>query len=196
MSYGLSIVTPPALEPIAMTIAKGHLRIDSGADDTELGTVLIPSARAAVEKYLGCKLITQTLKLSLDEFPCEGELEFPIWPVQSVTTVQYYDADDALQTLATSVYQVDVTRTPARLGLKSGQIWPATYARYAAVQITFVAGYGLTPATVPADLRAAMLLHLQDLYDGTIGEDDSVKSAKRLLDLNRSGVLSYATGQG
>ena len=43
--------------------------------------------------------------------------------------------------------------------------WPDTYDRANAINIEFVCGYGDDAEDVPASLRAAMLLHIGDLYE-------------------------------
>jgi hypothetical protein len=49
-------------------------------------------------------------------------------PLQSVTTVKYYDASGVLQTLASTVYQVDTVSQPGRIVLAPTQIWPTVQA--------------------------------------------------------------------
>ena len=64
---GLEIVSAPSSEPIAQSVAKTFLKVDTSDDDT-LITELIKTARQFCEEYTGRALITQTLKLSLDGF--------------------------------------------------------------------------------------------------------------------------------
>ena len=56
----LKLITAPAEEPVSLTEAKTHLRVDTSADDTYIAR-LITSARAHVEEaILHRPLITQT----------------------------------------------------------------------------------------------------------------------------------------
>jgi len=64
----LTIVTPPAEEPVTLTEAKNHLRVDL-SDDDSLISALIVAAREHAEAITRRAFITQTLKLSLDAFP-------------------------------------------------------------------------------------------------------------------------------
>src|SRR5688500_5745800 len=67
---GLTQVTPPAIEPMALDDAKKYLRVDTADDDVLIKT-LITAAREWVERYTGQALITQTWDYWLDHFPHE-----------------------------------------------------------------------------------------------------------------------------
>ena len=72
---GLTLVTAPASEPVSLTEAKAHLRLDS-ADDDSLITALIRSARETAEAHMRRALVSQTWRLSLDRFPAAPQ---PWW---------------------------------------------------------------------------------------------------------------------
>ncbi|MEQ1619683.1 MAG: head-tail connector protein, partial [Terricaulis sp.] len=61
----ITILTPPASEPITLAEAKLFLRIDQTAEDP-LITTLIAAAREAVEVACGRALITRRVRESLD----------------------------------------------------------------------------------------------------------------------------------
>lgn len=70
MAYGLTLVTAPATEPVMLSDARAHLRIDD--DDTSQDSLiqtLIQAAREYIERILGRALVTQTWKFTLDRFP-------------------------------------------------------------------------------------------------------------------------------
>mgnify|MGYP000365478232 CR=1 FL=1 len=81
----LTISSEPAVEPISLAEAKAHLRVDTSADDS-LITSLIVAARKYFEERTRRSLITQSWKLTLDDFPTEFTLTRP--PIQSVTSVK------------------------------------------------------------------------------------------------------------
>ena len=56
----VQVVSPPAIEPVSLDLARQHCRIDSNADDS-LIQVYITAARTMAEAYLSRALITQTL---------------------------------------------------------------------------------------------------------------------------------------
>lgn len=140
------INTPPSAEPISLTEAKAHLRVD-GTDDDALITSLIVTARQHVEAETERILITQTWDLYEDEFPDVIEIPYP--PLQSISVITYTDEDGVTQTLATSVYTVDMDSEPGQVYEAYNQTWPNTRNEDKVVKVTFVAGYA-TPFTADA----------------------------------------------
>lgn len=67
----LTLITPPAEEPVSLADAKLYLRIDIAEEDS-LVSSLIVAARVYCENYLRQALITQTWRLDLDSFPAAG----------------------------------------------------------------------------------------------------------------------------
>lgn len=156
---GLVTVTGPTAEPILLDEAKDHCNVTRTDDQSNnYLSDLIAVAREHVEQVTARALLTQTLRLDLDDFPmCDAiELERP--PIASVTHVKYYDADNVLQTLSSSDYVLDSSKTVPRIVLAHNASWPTAYERPNAVQVTYVAGYGAHGGLVPAPLRHAMKL--------------------------------------
>lgn len=127
-------------------------------------SLLIASVRAAAELYLRRKLITQTLDLYLDEFPCEAPWEIRLPPLQSVASITYVDTSGAEQTLDAADYLVDAVSQPARIAPAYSSSWPSTRRQHNAVKVRFVAGYGAASA-VPSCIKNWMLLRIKALYD-------------------------------
>lgn len=123
--------------------------------------MLITAARQHAETYLKRALITQTMDLHLDHFPC---LTIKLPPLQSVTAITYYDSNGVEQTLAADQYLVDSTTQPARITPAFGLVWPITQYRNNAVKVRFVAGYGAASA-VPACVKNWMLMRIKTLWD-------------------------------
>lgn len=157
----LTLKTAPAVEPVSTVECIEHIRGSMTEDSAEV-EALIPAARLDVENEAWRSLITQTWELRLDNFLDCMWLERP--PVQSVTSVKYLDADNVEQTLAPSVYTVDIYSTPGRVELAKDQVWPTTYDVSNAVTIEFIAGYGLA-AAVPAVFKQAIKVRLADYYE-------------------------------
>lgn len=152
--HGLQLVTGPTAEPVPLGVARAHCKID-GSDDDAVLTTYILAARTYVERITGRALMTQTWRMTVDEFP-EYSLELPLSPVASVSSVTYLDAAGATQTVSAATYVVDTSSVPARLALADGAAWPTPAVRPGAVSITFVAGGTL--AEVPEPLRQAIVL--------------------------------------
>ena len=160
---GLSVQTAPAAEPVTTAEAKSQLRVDHSDDDTYIDT-LVKTARMHVEMVTGRSLINQTLDESFDAFPASGFI-LGRAPVSSVTSVTYYDEDETSAVVTSSLYQKDLTRSPAKVLLLPGSTWPTTTLRRSSgVVIRYVAGYGATSASVPAPLVHAVKLIVADLY--------------------------------
>lgn len=155
---GLQVVTPGET-PVSLEEAKEHLRLDT-ADEDQLVMRLVRAATERAESFTSRQFCTATLRLTLDAFPICNAIEIPAPPLQSITSVQYYDAAGVLQTMPPSDYYVDETSSPGRLVLAGSQ-WPTTQARPAAVRIEYVAGYG-EPEDVPAAIKSAILLDVGD----------------------------------
>lgn len=164
------IVTPAAATPVTLTEAKAHLRIDT-SDTTEdtLITTLLTVASDIAEKRMARALISQTWAQYLDEFPCEDSIEIKLPPLQSITHIKYYDADNTLQTLASSNYDLDIISEPGIVRLSATGSWPSTYDKNNAVIITFVAGYGAASTSVPEIIRAAIKLLISHFFENREG---------------------------
>src|ERR1017187_4140732 len=67
------LVTPPSEEPLTLTEAKRHLRVDYQDDDDLIGALLV-TARSQAEMKLQRQLVSATGKLVLDAFPGQSFL--------------------------------------------------------------------------------------------------------------------------
>ena len=159
----LAVTSAPAAEPVSLDEAKAQLRITEGDDDT-LITSLIEAARVAVEQRTRRALITQTLQLTLPDFA--DAIKLPRPPVAALSAFEYRDTAGATQTVPASAYRLESNSTPARVELLPNQTWPTTDTHPAAVTITYTAGYGATSDDVPETLRRAVLLLVEEFYDG------------------------------
>ncbi len=158
----LELLTPPALLPVPLALAKTFLRVDHDAED-ELITEFIGSAVTRIETQLSRALITRTYRLTV---PATIGPLIPIKPVPvaRVTDVRVVDDDDTEVVIAASEYYLNLRKEPAELRLRSGSF--ATYlAQAREVQITFAAGYGDAPSDIPLPLRQAILLLTAQSYE-------------------------------
>lgn len=171
----LKPVTAPAAQPVTLDEAKAHLRV-TAADEDALITALIAAAVGHVDGpsgTLGRALVEQEWDLLLDDFPCD-ELELPLPPLRSVTSITYVDEQGATQTLAPAAYEVDASGPRGVVLPAYGQTWPRTRVQRNAVTVRFKAGYGTTGASVPAAIRAAILLLVGDLYANREAQGDTL----------------------
>ncbi len=143
----LTLVTAPTAEPVSLTEAKAHLRVDISTDDT-LIEALIMAAREYCEGFQRRAYVTQTRELILDRFPSTGAtIELPMAPLRSVSSIKYTDKDGVETTWAASNYIADTKSEPGRVSLGYGKSWPSTTLRpINGVSIRYVVGY-TTPFT-------------------------------------------------
>lgn len=135
------LLSPPSEEPLTVEQAKKQARITHD-DENALIQSYIVAGRQAAEECLGRGLLTQTWKLTL------GTWADQIWlpmaaPLQSVTSVKYWDLNGVLQTLSPTVYTVDVVSRPGRIVRAPQQVWvPLQTDRWSGrVEITYVVGW-------------------------------------------------------
>ena len=95
------VITAPVGEPVSISDAKTHLRIDLSDDDALLGAY-ITAARQKYEELTWRALRTQTLGQRLALWPSCDHIALRRPPLQSVTSVTYTDSDGNAGTLASS----------------------------------------------------------------------------------------------
>lgn len=161
MGIALTQTGGPAVEPLSLTEAKLHLRVEHTADDLLIAD-LITAAREYVEATTRRQCITATWVLKRDHFP--GEFVVPYPPLQSVTSIIYVNTSGATASLSSAVYTVDTASIPGKVYETYGQSWPATRGTQQDVRMTYKAGYGDAATTVPEAIRAAMKLLIGDWY--------------------------------
>ena len=151
----LTLVTPPAVEPVTSAMVKTLARVDSDltADD-DLVALFIADARADAEHLTNRKLIEQTWDVVMDEFPL-GEIKLSIRPIISVESVTYIDAAGDSQVIDAANYTLDIA-DEARPFLQPAidYVWPPTLDTGNAVVIRVKAGYGDAASDVPAGARS------------------------------------------
>jgi len=136
------------------------------AVEEDLLTALITAARQDCEKFQNRCYLTTTWELWLDAFPLKDFIEIPLPPLQSVSSIKYYDTDDTEAEFSSDDYFVDTKSTPGRVSLNYGKSWPSTTLRpYNGVCLTFTCGYGDDGSDVPRNIYQAILLLLGHLYE-------------------------------
>ena len=146
------LLAGPAGEPVTLAEAKAYLRVDDGAEDGLIAT-LIAAARLHLEGITGRALIAQTWRLVLDCWPPERAVTLPVVPLMSLTAVTAYDADGEATELELEQFATEPGRVLLPLSIEGA---PALRARQG-IEIDYVAGYGADAEDVPADLRQALL---------------------------------------
>ena len=148
-----------AYEPLTIVDVKTYLRFaESEHDqDSEIQT-WIKGARQKLEKDTGLALLTQSWRVTVDQFPSYRQsLYLPVWPVQSIDRFVYIDRDGTEQNLlvSPSTFILGSTSRPAQLGLVDTASWPTDTRRFQPGTLELTAGWVL-PADIPAELLMAM----------------------------------------
>jgi hypothetical protein len=208
LHYGLKQTAAPASEPVTRAEAKLWTRLSITDDDAIIDS-LITAARQWCEDYTGRAFVTQSWRLTLDQFPGVGLVARPmataaVWPgwwdwpafwdlvrlpkapLVSIDSVQYVDSLGATQTIDPSLYQADTESEPGRLRPSYSQTWPAPRLQLASVRVTYTCGYGAA-AAVPEGVKTAIKMLLGAWYENreAIGDKpmtESPMAVRALLD--------------
>lgn len=178
----------PSIEPITLTEAKQHLRINFSDDDALIQN-MITAARVWVERGINRALITQTKRATFDLpmttqalGPTSGMIgreprlafDLPYASPGNTVTVSAveFEQDVASWTAVDSTqYMLDSDNAPARLWLKAEALWlwlPSwSWVGFTSprMRITYTCGYGATEVSVPATIRQAILNAVGHLYE-------------------------------
>ncbi|MEL6364678.1 MAG: head-tail connector protein [Pseudomonadota bacterium] len=162
----LTILTPPAVEPVSIDEAKRHLRLSSNAEDAAIAR-LIAAARRVVEERTGRALVAQAARLTLDAPPADVAT-FPRAPVLSFDAVEVETEAGQWSAVDPGLYAVE-TGEGARIAATG--FWPRPASPIAGVRIDASVGYGGAGAA-PEELQQAVLLLTAHLYERREPADD------------------------
>ncbi len=177
MGLNYSLVVPPVIEPVSLSLAKKQVRVDL-PDDNELILHYIEVARDYCEGYCNRAFYPQTWQLFLDSFPfgdwrstvpmdqrdpsnfsrywSDLAIRLPKPMCQSVLSVNYKDSAGTPQVLDPSRYAVDVNSRPARVTPAPALIWPLTqYYLPGSVNVLYTAASYIATITETVTLTGA-----------------------------------------
>ena len=179
------IATKATTLPVSLVDTKVHLRI-THTDHDSLITDLIWGAVKQFEKRANVCLSAQTWRAFLPK----GYKDIELWkyPITGISLIQYYDTDNAIQTLSTDDYfsnldhgSVGYTARPVLITVED---IPSTYVRDDAFMITFTAGYSL----IDYDVKQALLSWVYRKYEDP---NDAVTEKISFFDNVVSDLKSY-----
>jgi uncharacterized phiE125 gp8 family phage protein len=177
----LFLTAAPETPVVNLVDMKAYLRVEHDVEN-ELIEGLIA---AAVQHFdgrdgvLGRALHQQSWEYRLRRF-WGKQIRIPLPPLVSVDSVQYYDDNNALQTLVTSRYEtVGIGgQQCGAIRLQDGETWPTVYDRGEAVIISFTAGYAVNSSpvegAVPQPIRIAIMMLVAHWYVNRIAVADKV----------------------
>ncbi|MEQ9507065.1 MAG: hypothetical protein RLO80_12440 [Hyphomonas sp.] len=155
----LTVISPPAGEPLTLAAAKDFLRLGTEAEDA-LVTELIRAGRAHVEAASGLALVTRTLKRRWTAWPhglMRGGVKLRPGPAQALVSVVRVDAEGG-EELLTERFQLQGGKLRLRpiAGLPVVPLGGA-------IEVTFETGFG-DAGDVPEDLVHGVKLWVQAAY--------------------------------
>lgn len=170
------LVTAPSQKPLSDVELKTYLRIteDEFFNDEMLKTFL-GSAVARVEDETGRALINQTWDLIFDSWEeliwadrSAGILRvMPFGVCQSVVSVSYLDENEDTHTVSSDQYKISGLGTEAtRIVFHAdGDFeYPDLY-EVDPITVRIICGYGDTQASVPDQIKTALMVIVSDQYD-------------------------------
>ncbi|QND52396.1 hypothetical protein HB779_11120 [Phyllobacterium sp. 628] len=165
----INVLTPPAVEPVALAELRQFLRLQ-GENDDALVSGLLKAARETLEAQTGLALIRQSLRLYIDRWPTDGRIRIARYPVQSVICITAYQRDGTPINIPKSDIWIDAASRPACLHLSE----LGRESKLAGIEIDFVAGFGETGADVPDALKHALMTLVAHWYEfrGVYGPAD------------------------
>ena len=161
----LELVQAPTEMPVTVDELRVHVWTDYNEPGDGLKESLIAAATGHFESITGRKLIKQTWRAYLDDFPFRQPVELPFGRVLNVTRVNWLDASgvDHVVTPFTGYIPAIIGENPQLHAV--GGTWPSgSFFQIDPVRIEFEAGFGAA-ADVPREIRQAILLLAAHWYE-------------------------------
>ncbi len=181
----IELVTPSDSRIISLDDVKKNINVDTADDDAKI-LRLIQAAEAYLDGrdgVIGRSFRPTVWKAFIPAF--KDCIELPLPPTLSVISIEYYDDNDTLQTLASSFYRViEGGSTGDKIIPEESTTYPNTNTRPDAVQITFQAGYQDAESpeneAVIETVRLAVSMLVKSWYDNE-GSQDIPELVKSLI---------------
>lgn len=186
ITHAIREVTQPNATPVTLAQVKAHLQIQHNLDDDDLQSKLWAATQHA-ERETNLWFLPRTLEIGLEyfgpvmwgdarlvainrTFAGGVHLELPVWPVRSLTSIQYIDATGTEQTWPTNQYQFWIDHRPPLIAPAYGVTYPVTRpGQLRAVRVTVEAGYA-DANSVPYAAKEAVKLIVAHNYAGNKGD--------------------------
>ena len=164
----LELISKPSTLPITLESIKSYIKVLDTLQDNEIELI----ARANLTRAENITNLTlvglSSYKLTLFSFP--PTISMPKSPLESITKIEYLDANGEMQLLTEDKYNADNTTIPATLVFL--QVPPTTK-----VEITFISGFETLPKEVELWLKVKTLEDFDHLPDA-----ERTKHIDRMLD--------------
>ena len=162
---------------VTLSDAKDHLNITHTYQDT-LIQAYIDAAINYAENYTSRSLKIHEVTATAAAF-CET-ITLEKTPYSSGLVIQYYNTNNALQTLAASTYVINYVNDEPVIVFNEFENLPEVYNRKDAVKITYEAGYE-DEALIPKSYKQAIKLLLGQLYENRTDTVDKLPRCMNTL---------------
>ena len=149
------VIGTPSVEPVTVEEVKAHLRVTNNDEDEYIES-LIPVAREWCETFQGRSWITRSIDFFIDAWP-QSPLMLPRPPIQEIISITY-TTDSGQYTVPEEAYVLN----------PMGELCINGYMPNETVQftkVTYKAGYGNDPSSVPNRNKQAMLLMISHWFE-------------------------------
>jgi uncharacterized phiE125 gp8 family phage protein len=157
----LTLIAPPAEEPVTLAELKAHLRIDGAEEDALLAAIVV-AARQSIEARFGLAMVAQGWRLALDS-ATDRPIVLPLSPVISIDVVGRV-TNGVTEALPASAYDAQAGIV-GRVRINA----PAGGDRFGGLVVAFAAGWP-NAAAVPNELKYAILTLAAHFYEHREGE--------------------------
>ena len=188
-------ILEPECEPVTLLEAKQHCRVDITEDDIYIEQ-LIRVAREYAETYCDMTFISTQYQMRIDRFPSEFMLPRPpASPDHDEIYITYRVGSDEQFALDPNDFRFDRDVVPAMIYSRFNGFWPATTYDRGAVEIVWWAGFGVSPRSVPAKIKHAILMLVHHFYErrmvsDNMGAGEVPFGVRSLLDASKWGAYS------
>jgi uncharacterized phiE125 gp8 family phage protein len=162
------MVTDVQFEPneeiviVSLARAKKHLRLESSFDEEDdLIESYISAAIEVSENFIGGHILEKNMTIKMNVF--DNPLVFEAFPLQSVTSVQYYPLGSEVLTTVAPVNYILTSIGPKVFALRFKETAPKTAERFDAV--TVIVKVGSANLKTPKPVQQAILLQVGDMYE-------------------------------
>jgi uncharacterized phiE125 gp8 family phage protein len=186
------VATAATLQPVTVYDVKTYLREINDEDDALIFD-WINAATDELQKATGRAFINTTFDDVYDQWPIT-ENSFAVChrvPLSTVSSIKYIDSNGTQQTWSSSYYDVDTTSEPGRIGLAYGATIPTIRLEDNSVVIRYVAGYGATPATVPAAAKHYIYMWIAAAHCRRPAMEEEIRHMRSIIN-----TLSYGLSYG
>jgi len=191
-SYFLTKVAGAVALPVSVDDCKADSKVEHDDEDDLIESYILAACALVGGKsgIVGKVLTAETWDLKLSAF--SSCIVLPLSPVQSITSISYFDSDNQVQTLNVNDFYLYGDEDGAFIEPKTGVVWPSVYARRDAITIRFVAGFGAA-ADVPANITRAIRLIVAHWYENRtavlvgVTAQELPMAVESLLNISRKG---------